>query len=102
MYGGVRRGVPIVQRVVEPDAEGVRRQPGKQPRADFGDQFPEGLLLGCGKLVDGGDVLARHDECVTVCDGGGVGDRERVLRLDPDAGGFDGAEGAEGQEGSIL
>jgi hypothetical protein len=100
--GGVRGTGSVVQGVVEADVEGVWRQPREQARADFGDEIPEGLLLGYGKLVDGGDVPARHYHHVTVHNRGRVGKRDGVLALDPGACGFDGAEGAEGQKGSIL
>lgn len=99
---GVRRRIPLVQAVGEADAKTIWLQAGKQPRADFAHQSPQDLLFRHGKLVDCSDVFARRDERVAVSDGIGGGDRERVLRLDPGAVAFDGAEEAVGQVRSIA
>jgi len=70
---------------LKPNREAIWFEAAQQPFADFGHELPDGLLLGNRKLVDCGDVFPRRDNHMAVNDGLRVRERNRMLRLDPDA-----------------
>ena len=88
--------------VIKADAEAFRHEARQEARPYFADQIPQGLLLKNRELINRADVVARHNHRVAVRDGRGVGERDGVLRLDPEAGGVDAAKVAIGQVGRIA
>jgi hypothetical protein len=52
--------------------------------ADLADEPPNCGLFRRSQLIDGADVLPRHDQRVAICNREGIGQREGVLGFEPD------------------
>jgi hypothetical protein len=102
MHGCVSQHLVGWPAVLKPDLERVWFEPGKQPLADFGDQIPDGGLLGDGEFVNRGDMPSRGDDRVAIHNGRRVWNGNRDIVLDPDRSALGGAKRAGVQTGRIA